>query len=717
MRHKALGIGTLDITSNLVAHYEFEENGGGTLTDSTGNQNGTFVNATTWTTDEAVGTYALDFSGDSGANAFVEVADNAAQDFGTGDFTIAFWYQQSGNPASSVRLLGDYSGSGTGFAVRAESSGSLSFQLFGASGSASSTRSGTFDGSWQHIAITYDQAEEEYRWYRNGSASSAIAFEGGNINTSNPFRIGAVDGALGDFDGQLDDVRLYTRELTSTDVDELVALGPAVTPPPGPPSGYSDPSGSSNNFEWITNVNFAGIDNTTGQETGGYGNYTTQFATVTQGDPNTLSVTIQDDDDDDITAWVDWNQDGDFNDPGEEYAFVTAATTPGPHMVNIVTPGTAAVGTTVMRIGVEWQTPPNPDGAGTYGEYEDYSVTVQASGPQTFTVTNTNDSGAGSLRQAIIDANANAGADTIDFNIAGSGTQVINLSSGLNQITEQVTIDGTTQTGWSEGSFLPIVLDGNSGGFDGLNFNADADGSEVRGLVIRDFGDAAIEIWDGGDNITIAGNWIGQFNSDGSDAGGGEQNWLGVRTRGDNVVVGGSTAADRNVISGNGYGVIVRNASSNVTVSGNFIGTNIDGDAILGGSSYGIFIQDAATGNTIGGATRGHGNVIAGASSDSINVWGEGVDGNTLQNNSIGVSADGMTQLDFYAGTGSGINVSGGGDNTTILDNLIAGSGRAGIQLDATGVSDGTTIYGNIIGTDLLRVLTELGCWRNRYPH
>src|SRR5438132_474984 len=64
----------------------------------------------------------------------------------------------------------------------------------------------------------------------------------------------------------------------------------------------------------------------------------------------------------------------------------------------------------------------------------------------TFTVTNTNDSGAGSLRQAILDANANAGADTIAFNIPSSGVQTITPATPLPAITDPVTIDGYTQT-------------------------------------------------------------------------------------------------------------------------------------------------------------------------------------------------------------------------------------------------------------------------------
>src|SRR5947209_1999009 len=67
----------------------------------------------------------------------------------------------------------------------------------------------------------------------------------------------------------------------------------------------------------------------------------------------------------------------------------------------------------------------------------------------TFTVTNTNDSGAGSLRQAILDANANPGLDTIAFNIPGAGVQTISPASVLPTITDSVIIDGYSQPGSS----------------------------------------------------------------------------------------------------------------------------------------------------------------------------------------------------------------------------------------------------------------------------
>ena len=73
----------------------------------------------------------------------------------------------------------------------------------------------------------------------------------------------------------------------------------------------------------------------------------------------------------------------------------------------------------------------------------------------TYSVTNTNDSGAGSLRQAILDANTNAGADTITFAI-GTGPQTISPLSPLPTITDPVTIDGTTQPGFSGSPIIEL---------------------------------------------------------------------------------------------------------------------------------------------------------------------------------------------------------------------------------------------------------------------
>src|SRR5262245_53341026 len=123
-----------------------------------------------------------------------------------------------------------------------------------------------------------------------------------------------------------------------------------------------------------------------------------------------------------------------------------------------------------------------------------------------FTVTNTNDAGSGSLRQAILDANANPGPDTIRFNIGGGGLQTIRPTSALPNISDPGVIDRTTQPG-SAGTPL-IELSGNNAGqfADGLAI-AGAGNSTVRGLVINAFRQVGIRLTS--DANVIAGNYLG----------------------------------------------------------------------------------------------------------------------------------------------------------------------------------------------------------------
>ena len=90
-----------------------------------------------------------------------------------------------------------------------------------------------------------------------------------------------------------------------------------------------------------------------------------------------------------------------------------------------------------------------------------FSFGVTAVFGATYTVTNTNDSGPGSLRQAIIDANATPNApadqpDGIHFNIPGLNVHTINILTRLPAVQESVTIDGYTQPG-SSANTSPIL--------------------------------------------------------------------------------------------------------------------------------------------------------------------------------------------------------------------------------------------------------------------
>ncbi len=127
-----------------------------------------------------------------------------------------------------------------------------------------------------------------------------------------------------------------------------------------------------------------------------------------------------------------------------------------------------------------------------------------ASAASTFTVTNAQDSGPGSLRQAILDANANAGPDVINFSI-GSLQQTIVLASLLPVITDPVTIDGWTQPGFAG---VPLIEVHPASEVIGDGFKITGGDSVLRGLVLNRFRGHAIVLETGGGNV-IEGNYIG----------------------------------------------------------------------------------------------------------------------------------------------------------------------------------------------------------------
>ncbi|MBD3558879.1 PD40 domain-containing protein, partial [Planktothrix sp. FACHB-1355] len=243
-------------------------------------------------------------------------------------------------------------------------------------------------------------------------------------------------------------------------------------------------------------------------------------------------------------------------------------------------------------------------------------ITDNDSVPVPNVVTNTNDSGPGSLRAAIEFANANLGKDTIRFNIPTTdtgynpvtGAFTIRPTSALPTITDPVVIDGTTQRGFAD---KPIIeLDGSSAGTNLISvagISITAGNSIVRGLIINRFNSSGIVLQTKGNNI-IEGNFIGTDVTGTQPLG----NSSGVSIlSGSSNLIGGATTKARNIISGNGFGITMAGTTSNI-IQGNYIGTDINitnTDAL--GNGRGIWIRDDSANNIIGGTARGEGNTIA----------------------------------------------------------------------------------------------------------
>jgi hypothetical protein len=329
----------------------------------------------------------------------------------------------------------------------------------------------------------------------------------------------------------------------------------------------------------------------------------------------------------------------------------------------------------------------------------------------TYSVTTTADSGAGSLRQAILDANANAGADTIHFNIVGGGVHTISPATALPNLSDTVTVNGYSQSGSSANTNAPnqgsnavilIEIDGHNLGF-GTNCLTVTAAATIRGLAINRGFNAGIQVGAGGNGSIIAGNFIGT-DPTGTSLPGPES--YGVHISGaSGVVVGGTAPADRNVIAGNGGANILMGdvAAPNTVVQGNLIGLNAAGTAALSaGSPYGGIYVRLGTGIHIGGPTAAERNVISGHAQSGVvigyTVGGTAAQG-TIEGNYIGTDVTGT--LPIPNATGVFIPNS----DCIVRNNVIAANTGPGIFSEG---GSNHVIQGNFIGTDATATL-DLG--------
>ena len=351
-------------------------------------------------------------------------------------------------------------------------------------------------------------------------------------------------------------------------------------------------------------------------------------------------------------------------------------------------------------------------------------IALQPANP--FVVTNTNDSGAGSLRAAIDAANANPGADTITFAIPGAGPHTITLSSVLATLTDDGTvIDGTTQAGtqcrdlWlGSGHDLRINVRGN-GAFQG--FRLAGANQTVRGLSLSGF-DSAVVFEPGGSGATLHCTYLGLLADGSTNA----NSWTGVNVFGAGGRIGGLGSGEGNVISASNTGVRTNSGSTDTAIRGNFIGTDAAGMTTRpnstainhwnGVGTWGDITHNLIAGNTNAGIVLETDDLIS-PSTDFVRVQrnrigftrdlsalmrngGDGIrfPAGSISNVLIGGEAD--TQGNVITGTVEGISLSNT-PNIVIQGNVIARSGQNGVRVTAAnGVTIGgdSATLGNIIG-------------------
>ncbi len=328
--------------------------------------------------------------------------------------------------------------------------------------------------------------------------------------------------------------------------------------------------------------------------------------------------------------------------------------------------------------------------------------------PSVFTVTNTNDSGNGSLRAAITNVDDGSGGDTIAFSI-GKGAQTIQVHSALPSILVSTTIDGTSQPGYVShppGTLdQPLInLDGSLAGVGVDGLDVTGSGVSILGLDITNFSGSGIALI-GSANDSIIQNYIGiNLAGDTAAGNGGAGITLISGAQNNNV--------SANVISGNGFpgkhsGIDIEGSGTILNViSGNNIGTNAAGTAAIPNADHGIALFSGANNNQIGGNFNYAGNLISGNDQFGVELFGSAsrnlIEGNRIGTDVTGTQALGNQLIGVHLTDSASFNTIGGSEGG---GNTIAFNGKGVVVEQAGTVGNsilGNSIFGNNgLGIDL----------------
>ncbi|HEV2126939.1 MAG TPA: hypothetical protein VGW38_29680, partial [Chloroflexota bacterium] len=302
------------------------------------------------------------------------------------------------------------------------------------------------------------------------------------------------------------------------------------------------------------------------------------------------------------------------------------------------------------------------------------------------------------LRAAIQEANNDAVSSRIEFNIAGTGVQTIKLSNTLPTLWDAsgpTTIDGYTQPGSAANTAaavsnakIMVQIEG-AGETQYRALAITSPRNVVRGLAFYKF---SRSLWLYGRNATgnaIIGGFVGT-NAAGTYGAASvpdnQAHGIAIEKGAAQNRIGGTTAAERNVISGNGRtGVSMWHGGSNGNlVYNNLIGLSPGGGSCLPNRIHGADMNYGASNNLIGGTAQGQRNVLTGNGFAGVDVsHADTTTGNQIIGNFVGTNPGGTGPVSNCSGNRWGMRVKDGVRNNLISDNVISGNRDYGIEIQS----------------------------------
>ncbi len=313
------------------------------------------------------------------------------------------------------------------------------------------------------------------------------------------------------------------------------------------------------------------------------------------------------------------------------------------------------------------------------------------------------------LRAAIEEANARTGPDIIHFDIRnnnGSCPALVTINPGSSLTVDaydnaSLTIDGYSQCNaapnsqWITGdAVIKIEIRGSNTAYE-FGLHVLSPNNVIQGLAVYNWHRQIQVLGDRGHDNVIQGNFLGTnaANTFTQSAPGIEGEGLRIQLGAHDNLVGGTTPAARNIISGNDQdGLDVEAADANV-VHNNYIGLKQTGDVALMNNADGVDVAEGAANNWIGGLNPGERNVISGNGRDGIEIsHGTGNQGNQFLGNFVGVHPNGTTAI---PNRDRGVTFEDDVNLNAVYRNVIAGNGGDGVRFYTVFNNE---LYDNFIG-------------------